>query len=55
MKNKSFTREEVFKIINDWTFVTMKNFSGIDKDFFKNNVQELKEMFDKQTGTGGKK
>ena len=37
----SSAKKQMIEIIKDWTFKTMKNFSGIDKDFFKDDVQKL--------------
>lgn len=45
-KGRQKVLREIIKIIDDWTFYTMKNFNGIDKDFFKSDVQKLRDKFE---------
>jgi len=41
-KGKAEERERISKEFEDWVFETMKNFSGIDKDFFKDDCNKFK-------------
>jgi len=41
-KGKAEERERISKEFGDWVFETMKNFSGIDKDFFKDDCNNFK-------------
>jgi hypothetical protein len=40
-KGKEERQNEIIEIIENWTFITMKNFSGDSKDFFKGDVNKL--------------